>query len=369
MSPTPTSMGSIRQRGNSWQHRYRAAGKQTSDVYRTEEEALTACRELAARSARGRDALAWGTELMLADVAMAWGGHRRFAERTSRTNDSHFRTHILPVFGTTAIADLNRLDLESWLGSLQLAPATKQRVLRIVRQVVHYAQDCGYIRSDATKGLTVPGANRRTHLTLPTIDAVEALSERIDPRFAIAVDLMAYGGPTISELGAIRVGDLDFADRTLAIQRSVDISATGQAFISDHMKTPTRDRTVLAIPEHIWERLEPNKDRDPDELLVPSPSGSILHAGNFRQRFFDPAVNAVESCPNSLTPHGLRHFACSLWIAAGFSDYDVAAWAGHTDTSMIRSIYGHSLPRSGSTLEVETLASVKAQQSRPRLGS
>ena len=368
MNRAPPSVGSVRRRGDSLQVRWRAAGKETSRSFASLADAEEFQRGLAARGAKGRDALMWGSQLSVAEMAMSWAQHRQFAERTLRTNETHLKNHILPVFGDVAVADLYRLDIETWLGSLPLAPKTKQRVLRILRQIVHHARDRGYIDSDPTVGLSVPGANQRRSLTLPTIDAVEELQECIDPRFAVAVDLMGYGGSSISELSAIKVGDLNFKDRVLTIQRCVDIDSRGRSYISDRMKTPTRLRRVLVVPEPVWERLEAHEDRDPKELVVGSPSGSILHPGNFRRRFFNPAVMATESCPDSLTPHGLRHFACSMWLAAGCSDYDVAAWAGHTDTSMVRSIYGHALPRSGSALEAETLASVQAQRSRPRTG-
>ena len=362
-------IGSVRTRGDRCQVRWRAAGRETSRTFENLEQAEAFRRELSARSAQSRDALAWGGELGLADIAQMWAADRGFRERTLRTNEAHLRNHILPVLGDGPVGEIARPVVHAWLAELDLAPATRQRVLGIVRQVLRYALDHGFVDADPTVGLRVPGAHRRRGLALPTVDVLEALRDEIDPRFAVAIDAMGYAGASISELAAMRVCDLDFSDRMVAIHRSVELCPDGSRTVSDGMKTETRDRVVPVVPERVWCRWEPLGDRDPAERLVASPRGGLLHPSNFRNRVFEPAVARTQGCPRSLTPHGLRHFACSLWLAARCSEYDVADWAGHTDIGLIGRTYGHALPRSGSELEVSTLESVLAQRSRPRLRS
>jgi integrase len=52
--------------------------------------------------------------------------------------------------------------------------------------------------------------------------------------------------------------------------------------------------------------------------------------------------------------HDLRHTAIALWIAAGASPKQIAAWAGHTSTSVVLDRYGHLFPEADEKL-VEAL--------------
>lgn len=245
-------VGSLRRRGATVQVRFRAAGRETSRSFTNETSAKTFQLELGARSASERDALGWGQHLMLGDVALMWSSDRDFAERTLRTNEQHLRKHILPRLGHIPVGQLTRPIVTDWMNELNLAPKTRQRVLGVLRQILRYGVDHGYVEKDPTAGLKIVGASRRRSVVLPTVSAVEALRHTIDSKFAVAVDVMAYAGTSISELAAMQVGDLDFEDQTVAVRRSVDIDSADGRFVSERMKTPTRDQIVPVVPSHVW---------------------------------------------------------------------------------------------------------------------
>jgi integrase len=86
----------------------------------------------------------------------------------------------------------------------------------------------------------------------------------------------------------------------------------------------------------------------PGDLVFQAPEGGPLRASLFRRRIFTPAVGAAGL--GGLTPHGLRHTAVALWIAAGASPLEVATRAGHTSVVTVLNVYGHLLPRTEDTV-------------------
>jgi integrase len=75
-------------------------------------------------------------------------------------------------------------------------------------------------------------------------------------------------------------------------------------------------RRWVSVPRFVAERLgEHIAGRRPDDLVFTSPQGEPLRAGNFRRDVFTPAARRAGL--DGLVPHGLRHTAASLAIAAG----------------------------------------------------
>jgi hypothetical protein len=70
--------------------------------------------------------------------------------------------------------------------------------------------------------------------------------------------------------------------------------------------------------------------------------GGVLRNGNFHRRTFGPAAIAIGE--PRLTPHGLRHTAASLAIAAGGNVKVVQQMLGQATASMTLDLYGHLFP-------------------------
>nr|WP_304048375.1 tyrosine-type recombinase/integrase [Jatrophihabitans endophyticus] len=65
----------------------------------------------------------------------------------------------------------------------------------------------------------------------------------------------------------------------------------------------------------------------------------MLRLTNFRPGVFAPAARAIGR--PELTPHGLRHTAASLAIAAGANVKVVQTMLGHKSATMTLDLYGH----------------------------
>ena len=79
--------------------------------------------------------------------------------------------------------------------------------------------------------------------------------------------------------------------------------------------------------------------KGPDDLVFEGTRGGVLRNGNFNRRIFGPASIAIGE--PDLTPHGLRHTAASLAIAAGGNVKVVQQMLRHATASMTLDLYGH----------------------------
>lgn len=140
-------------------------------------------------------------------------------------------------------------------------------------------------------------------------------------------------------MAALRVRDVDPLRRRMHIARSV--TEDNGRLIFDTPKTGTA-RTV-PLPRFLAEQVAASvAGKGPDQLVFEGARGGVLRNGNFNRRTFAAAARAIGE--PDLTPHGLRHTAASLAIAAGGNVKVVQQMLGHATASMTLDLYGHLFP-------------------------
>lgn len=78
-----------------------------------------------------------------------------------------------------------------------------------------------------------------------------------------------------------------------------------------------------------------------DGPIFPSIKGSRVQAGNFRNRYFQPAVKASIGEPFRF--HDLRHTAVALAIKENKHPFEISKMLGHTSIKTTYDVYGHLL--------------------------
>jgi integrase len=156
------------------------------------------------------------------------------------------------------------------------------------------------------------------------------------PDYELIVLFLAFTGVRFGEMAALRVHRLDPLARRVEIAESVT-SVNGVL----RWGTPKNHaRRWVSVPRFIADRLgEHVHGRASEELVFTSPLGDALRAGNFRRDVFFPAVR--QAGLDGLVPHGLRHTAASLAIAAGADVKVVQQMLGHKSATMTLDLYGH----------------------------
>jgi integrase len=266
---------------------------------------------------------------------------------STRARDaSYMRTHILPVFGKAELADIDHLMVRTWVADLTAAgkaPATVAKALQVLSKCLRAAVDARLLGVNPADRVALPRIER-AEIRFLGPDEVARLADEIDRRYRVFVLVGAYGGLRFGELAGLRRGRVDLLKGTVTVAEIV-VEVSGH-----HVYGPPKTRAgrrVVPLPRFVVDELQKHLDGvdDPDRLVFPAPAGEgPLRASLFRRRIWQPAV--TKAGLDGLTPHGLRHTAVALWIAAGASPKEVAVRAGHTSVVTVLDRYGHLLPSS-----------------------
>lgn len=152
----------------------------------------------------------------------------------------------------------------------------------------------------------------------------------------LVILFLAYTGLRFGEMAALRVGRVDILRRRVEIADAV--TAVNGALVWGTPKG--HSRRWVSVPRFVAEALAAHVAGKPaDDLVFTSSNGAVLRASNFRRDVWDDAVKAAGL--DGLVPHGLRHTAASLAIAAGADVKVVQQMLGHKSATMTLDLYGH----------------------------
>ena len=137
------------------------------------------------------------------------------------------------------------------------------------------------------------GVMRPADKTYPS--KTDALAEVIDPRYSALVLLGTFGSLRWGELAALRRSDVDLASCTIRVERQLT-EMPGGGYACGPPKSDASVRTVsipnLVVPRIRW-HLSQFAKQDPEALVFTAPTGTPLRHGNFRRRFWLPALKAA----------------------------------------------------------------------------
>ena len=282
----------------------------------------------------------------LADWVEQWWATTTDLAPTTRVRDEWLlRGHILPAFGSTALANIGQLEVRSWVAELTargLAPNTVHKAYQVLSKALAAAVDAGLLAITPCRNVPLPRVHHQEMRFLSPAELAE-LAAVINPRYRALVLMGGYGGLRIGEMAGLRRGRVDVLRSRLDVVEKI-VEVRGEL----HAGGPkTRaGRRQVPLPRPVAEELAVHLERfvapEPDALVFAGPDGGALRARQWRARHWAPAITAAGLGP--LRPHDLRHTAVALWIAQGASPKQIATWAGHTSVSVVLDRYGHLFP-------------------------
>ena len=294
-------------------------------------------------------------KLTVAQWAERWlAGQAHLKPSTRERYEGILRAHILPRWGTTALADVSHSAVQAWVAelSVDLRPASVRKVHRVLSLVLTLAVKDGRLVRNPAQDVNLPRVNATEQRYL-THEQVHALAhaaaapdvpskhrramERYTEQYRLVVLFLAYTGVRFGEMAALRVRRLDFLRRRAVIAESVTLVNSRQVWGTpkghERREVPLPAFLVEALAEHI-------RGKEPDDLVFAGVrGGGALRAPIFRRAAFDRAAEAI-GMPG-LHPHELRHTAASLAIASGADVKLVQKMLGHKSATMTLDQYGH----------------------------
>jgi integrase len=245
--------------------------------------------------------------------------------------------HIEPTWGRVALAEVTPVDVATWLGRLTaagLAASTVRYIHRVLSLSLAYAVLDGRLSRNPAEGVPLPRTKSRPKRFL-THGEVERLADECGD-YSPLIYVLSYTGLRWGEVSALHVGDVDLMRRRIHVNRAM-AEVRGRAVVG----TPKdHERREVPVPAFLVDMLaEHLAGCAADALAFPAPGGGLLRNGNFRRNVFDAA--AERAGVGDVTPHGLRHSAASLAIAAGATVVLVQRMLGHSSPSVTLDVYSH----------------------------
>lgn len=257
-------------------------------------------------------------------------GRSRHTQRGYRADASRFLCFVGKPMRAVSLANVQAF--ADNLGSQELRPASRHRILSSVKSLFAFAHRLGYLTFDTAKPLRLPGLrDSLSERILPETAVLRMLALERHPRNSVMLLLLYASALRVSELCDLRWRDCQ--------QRE----GGGQLTI---FGKGAKTRVVL-LPQSVWIRLVGlRSDASDDKTVFVSRRGGRLHESQVLRIVKQAAVRA--GVTRAVSPHWLRHAHASHALDRGAPVHLVQATLGHADLSTTGR-YLHARPTDGSS--------------------
>ena len=257
------------------------------------------------------------------------------------------RTHVYPLIGKRPLASLTPADVRRVVKVIQgkVKATTVRTNYGVLRAALAAAVEAELILRSPCRGVKLVHEERRAPVFLEH-QQIDQLADAMPPEYRAMVYVAGVLGLRWSEVAGLRVGRVNFFDRTVTVDQAVT-EVNGQ-IITGSPKTHAGRRT-MKMPRIVADELTAHLARrgitgaDPEALVFVAPDGGPLRPTNFRRRVWAPAIKRAEL--SGLTFHGLRHTAVGLLIKRGEHPRVIQQRMGHASFRTTMEVYG-SVPGS-----------------------
>lgn len=259
-------------------------------------------------------------------------GARRRELASRRRDESHWRVHVEPRWGSTPVGAIMRPDVKTWITELERAGVgawTIHGVVGVLRGLLDHAVDARLIRANPAIGARPPRPPAHLDRVLaPEEDQLllDALPDRPDGR--LLVELLLYCGLRWEEAGGLDREHVQLRNALLDVGPVLERDRT----IRKYPKSPAGRRSV-PVDLEVWPRVRARALATPPGGLI---VGGPLDYSNWYHRTWRPALAAAELEDPQPTPHDLRHTHGTRLAEAGVPPHEIMALLGHSSLRAVQ---------------------------------
>lgn len=220
------------------------------------------------------------SRLTVAEWMDEWmAGKADLAPTTRNRYEGIVRTHVAPRWGKVHLGNVTHAQVQRWLTSLDLEPATVHKVHRVLSQALAYAVRDGRLTMNPASGVSLPRVVEGEKRFL-THRQVDELATRCGPEYRLAVLFLAYTGLRWGEMAALRIGRLDFLRRRALIAESV----TPVKGVMTFGPTKGHERREVPLSPFLLDDLSRHvAGRAPEDLLFTGGRGAVMRSQTFQR--------------------------------------------------------------------------------------
>jgi integrase len=300
------------------------------------------------RKAHINGAVAIRRDIFFGEYVTEW--YRAYKEPyLSPSSKANYRStlnhYLFPVFGDKQMRAITALQLQSYLNSLAgTGKTTLCYIMIILTNCFTLATAQGVIDRNAAEGLKPPKAERTSRRAL-TAQETAAVLKVIDTHpDGLLLAILYYTGLRRGEALGLRWSDIDFAARSLRVERDIDFVAGDVGTV----KTDTSVRTV-PVPDELMILLQKHRQIGNGYIIRAQRTGEFWSQSTFvrRWRLLQTALlEAARGIENNgsgsiLTAHYFRHNYASILYRSGVDVLTAQRYLGHTDPTTTMRIYTH----------------------------
>jgi integrase len=230
-----------------------------------------------------------------------------FKESTRRGYSYLLEKYLIPFFGTSGLAEVNRQLVQSFVAQLgqRLAPKSVALAKNLLSKVFTTAMEWNYVSENPAQGVRLPARIAQREPTALTSERVRQLAESLREPYRSMVLIAVLSGLRRGELFALRWSAVDVEQKVLHVRESV---------YEGHFDTPKTRSSVRTVPIgeallEIFLRLKP-QDVPADALVFSNRKGKPLCPRNILRRVIHGACMRL-GLPK-VGWHDLRHTSATL---------------------------------------------------------
>ena len=145
---------------------------------------------------------------------------------TKRAYKAYIRRWIVPHWGGVRLSEVRTMEVESWLRRLPLAKSSCAKIRNILSVLFNHACRHELFNRNPIR-LVRQGAKWRTTPSVLALPEIKALINNLGLRERTLVLVVASTGLRQSELFGLKWGDINFAQRTMRVTRSIVCGVIG----------------------------------------------------------------------------------------------------------------------------------------------
>ena len=177
---------------------------------------------------------------------------------TLRVYERYFNNHIKPFFGNILLRKINRAILREFVGSLsELSPSTVRGIFSFLRECLKAAESEGYILP-VWSGVQLPKPKKSEAAVFSREEQakIEKSLDIVKCPNEVGILICLYAGLRIGEVCGLRWTDIDFNNKYMTINRTVQrITINGKSELRELPPKSESSRRKIPIPPCLLEQL------------------------------------------------------------------------------------------------------------------
>lgn len=235
----------------------------------------------------------------------------------------------------------------AWLTKAEISPATFNKRLGYLKSCFIWAMKEGKAEAnpfDKVKARKVTSQPVKPFSSHEIAKIIAGFQDQA-PHYTQFVRFLFLTGTRLSEAIGLRWGHIDFDRGEVVITESLSKDRTGNSYSRIRKETKTGSiRHLPMSPElrGLLSNILPEPDPSSDRLVFTTVNGAVIDNGNFRALW----QQILASCGVPYRkPHAIRHTMLSHAVEQGIPLTGVAYLAGHANTRAVIQTYGHMVNR------------------------